>query len=123
MDRNEFEFRKNESKSKMNETIKEQGNRWVNTGKTATAEELSRLGDALHTAANRLHDQNDKFAEWADLAAERVDSVKNYFNEREPQEIMDDVHDFSKRNPYLTVGSMFIAGAALSRFLKSGSGR
>jgi hypothetical protein len=125
MGSNEFEFRKNqsESKSEINETLKEQGNRLVNSGKTATAEELSRLGNAIHTAADRLHEQNDNFAHWADSAAERVDSAKDYFNEREPGEIMDDVQGFSKRNPYLTVVSMFIAGTALSRFLKSGSGR
>ncbi|NLW31074.1 MAG: hypothetical protein GXY77_06430 [Fibrobacter sp.] len=125
MDRSEFEFRKTESESKsdMSESLREQGNRLANSGKTATVEELSKLGNAFHAAADKLHEQNDKFAQWADMAAGRVDAMKDYFNEKDPKGIMDDVQDFSKRNPYLTVGSMFVAGAALSRFLKSGSGR
>ncbi|MDO5575479.1 MAG: hypothetical protein Q4F84_00245 [Fibrobacter sp.] len=125
MDRNESEFHKtkSETKSEINESIRQQGNRLINSGKAITVNELSKLGKAFHAAANTLHEQNGKFANIADMAAKHVDSIKDYFDKREPETIVKDVHKFSKRNLYLTVGSMFIAGAAISRFLKSGSGR
>ena len=109
--------------SQKSETLREQGNRFASSGKDTAVKELSRMGTAFHAAADRLHEQNDYFAGWADTAAERIDNASGYFSEKNPQEIVGDIQDFSRRNPYVTIGGMFIAGLALSRLLKSGSGR
>ena len=108
-------------KQHFKETLSDRGNRFARSGRDVAAQEFGNIGNALHAAADRLSEQNDVLASWVGKAADSLDSAKNFLNEREPQDLMHDIQDFSKRNPYLTVGGMFAAGLALSRFFKAGS--
>ncbi|NLP02744.1 MAG: hypothetical protein GX089_09640 [Fibrobacter sp.] len=122
MDIRDFEDKRSsqEPGSDINRNIREKGNRLASSGKDAAVQELSRIGTAIHKAAEKLYEQDDYFAGWADKAAERLDSLTNYLKEKKSDDIMHDLQDFSRRNPYVTVGVMFAAGLALSRVLKSG---
>lgn len=91
------------------------------TGRDHTVQEFTRLGSALHTAAGKLHESNDYFAGFMDMVADNVDNVSHFIQEREPGDIVNSVQTFARRNPYFTIGGMFIAGLAVSRFLKAGT--
>jgi hypothetical protein len=108
---NRFDFR---------DDLRDRGERLSRSGTNATAQEFGRISNALHVAADKLHEHNDYFAGLVDNLAERSESASKFLTDRQPQEIFDAVQDFSRRNPYLTVGGMFAAGLALSRFLKAG---
>ncbi|NLG19408.1 MAG: hypothetical protein GX556_18965 [Fibrobacter sp.] len=122
MDIREFDDRGNnpEPRPEIREKFSEKSNRFASSGKDATVNEISNIGTAFRAAAGKLHEQNDFLADWVDTAADKLDSVSNYLKDHEPEDILHDVQDFSKRNPYVTVGVMFAAGLALSRVLKSG---
>jgi hypothetical protein len=89
-------------------------------GRDYTAKEFTRLGKALHTAAGELHENHDYFAGMVDTFADKVDDFTHFIQEREPGDIVHSVKSFARRNPYFTIGGMFIAGLAVSRFLKTG---
>ncbi len=93
------------------------------TGKSALAEEVGRIGSALHSAAKRLHEENDTLADWADAAADRADEASTYLQGRSAGDLVETVEDLSRRNPGVAVSVMFLAGFALARFLKAGPGR
>lgn len=89
-------------------------------GRDYTIKEFTRLGKALHSAAGELHVHNDYFAGMVDTLADKVDDFSHFIEEREPGDIVHSVQTFARRNPYFTIGGMFIAGLAVSRFLKTG---
>jgi hypothetical protein len=89
-------------------------------GRDYTIKEFSRLGKALHSAAGELHVNNDYFAGMVDTLADKVDNFSHFIEEREPGDIIHSVQTFARHNPYFTIGGMFIAGLAVSRFLKTG---
>lgn len=89
-------------------------------GRDYTAKEFTRLGKALHTAAGELHEHQDYFAGIVDTFADKVDELSHFVQEREPGDIVHSVKTFARRNPYFTIGGMFVAGLAVSRFLKTG---
>jgi len=112
---------KSHGTNKVRDELYERGDRMANTLKGAVVSELNSFGSALHSAADTLHERNDRFAGWADSISERVDSAKNFINERNPRELANSANEISQRNPGITVGGMFLAGLALSRYLKAGS--
>jgi hypothetical protein len=105
---------------KIDEDIREGRKRVTETGKQAIVREVSNIGDAMHSAAIRLHEQNDYFAGWADRAADSIDSVSRYIEKKETGEIVSAFSDVSRKNPYVMIGGMFVAGLVLSRFVKAG---
>lgn len=115
---------KEESRQKYQEIrndVRGRTDRMARSGRDFTTHEFNRLGSALHAAADKLHENNDYFAGFMDTIANKVDDVSHYIENREPKEILNTVQDFAKRNPYFTIGGMFVAGLAASRFLKTGA--
>ena len=70
MDIRDFEDKRSsqEPGSDINRNLREKGNRLASSGKDAAVQELSRIGTAIHKAAEKLHEQDDYFADWADKA-------------------------------------------------------
>jgi ElaB/YqjD/DUF883 family membrane-anchored ribosome-binding protein len=101
--------------------FQERAKDYLQSGKSSAAHEADRVADAISEAANRLKEQNDFFAPFLNSAADRVHAASRYLQEHDTNTIVDTVRDFSKKNPYLTVGGMFAAGFALSRFLHAGN--
>ncbi|MEQ8821766.1 MAG: hypothetical protein RLY93_16130 [Sumerlaeia bacterium] len=90
--------------------------------KARAAAEVRTFGEALHRAGNRLEEGDDpNIADYAHGAAERLEGVANYLETTSPGHLLDDASDFTRRNPEYVLGGMFLAGLALSRFLKASS--
>lgn len=102
--------------------IREQGASLATAQKERAAEELSHFSRAIHRAAETLHEEGDhNIADYADLTAERIDQATNYLRERELGGLVDDAEEATRRRPELVYGGLFVAGLALSRFLKASS--
>ncbi len=91
----------------------------TSSGIASAATEFRRFGSALHSAADKLQENNDYFAGFMDNIGDKLDNVSNYINERESKDIIHNLQDFAQKNPYLTIGGMFVAGMAVSRLLKA----
>ncbi|KMQ49430.1 hypothetical protein CHISP_3652 [Chitinispirillum alkaliphilum] len=103
--------------------FREKGMEMARSKKGAVVGEMENICNALHAASEQLHDKNDYFAKWVDMAAEKVDSACEFVKKEEPEDVVSAVKDLSHKNPYLAIGGMFFAGLALSRFLKAGDGK
>jgi|GEM_PF-2447014 ElaB/YqjD/DUF883 family membrane-anchored ribosome-binding protein len=91
----------------------------TSSGMNSTATEFSRLSSAFHAAADKLQENNDYFAGFIDNLADKLDNVSNYIKERESKDLLHDLQNFAQKNPYLTIGGMFVTGMAVSRLLKA----
>lgn len=91
----------------------------TSSGIASTATEFGRLGSAFHAAADKLQENNDYLAGFMDNLADKLDNVSNYIKERDSNDLLHNLEDFAQKNPYLTIGGMFVAGMAVSRLLKA----
>lgn len=100
--------------------ISETGESFSNYAKDTIVHEFDSVCAALHTASHTLNADNSYFAGFFDTVSNTADNASRYIRERDPADLLDKARDFSRRNPYVLTGGMFIAGLALSRFLKTG---
>lgn len=62
-------------------------------------------------------------AQYGDAAADRIEKLSTYLNERDMGEIVGEVENFARRNATYFVGGAFLLGVLGARFLKSSSPR
>lgn len=103
----------------MRDDLRNRTEEFTNSGLASTATEIGRFGSALHAAADKLHENNDFLAGFMDNLADKLDNLSSYINERESKDIINNLQDFAEKNPYLTIGGMFVAGLAVSRLFKA----
>ena len=60
-------------------------------------------------------------ADLADGVARYFEGVTTYLGERSPEDLMFDLEDYSRRQPWVVAGGALIAGFVLSRVLKTAS--
>ena len=99
-----------------------QGQAALDGQKHRAADTLHTVGSAVHRAAEKLREErDDNLAGYADALAEEVDRMAGYLEHRPVSELMHDAQAFARRRPEWFLGGLFVAGLALSRFLKSSS--
>jgi vacuolar-type H+-ATPase subunit E/Vma4 len=88
------------------------------------ADSIHGYGSAFHEAAQAFRDENDQnIACYVEAAAEQLDRAADYIGNRSMRDLVDDAHELAQRQPALVVGGAFVAGLAVSRFLKAGRSR
>jgi ElaB/YqjD/DUF883 family membrane-anchored ribosome-binding protein len=107
----------------------------VDRGRGVVADQLgqrsTQLSDQVGSASQtmrRVADQartegNVQQARLAEQAADRGDRVSSYLQEVEPEQLLSDVEDFARRQPWVVAGVGLFVGFALARSLKASSGR
>jgi gas vesicle protein len=84
------------------------------------ASQLQTVGEAVHRAADKFREERDEhIAGYVDAMADEVDRCARYLEQRDAQALLRDTQQFARRNPEWFLGGMFLAGLALSRFLKA----
>jgi len=83
----------------------------------------SNADDVRATARQLEQDGNDAPARIADQAADRVEAVGTWLTESDGEKIINDVEEFSRRNPWAVAAGALALGFAASRALKASSGR
>ena len=101
------------------ERLKEQ----VDQRSTQAGQQVSTVADDVRSVAGELRSQGkDKPAQYAEQAAERVQSVGQWLERSDGDQILNDVENFARRNPWAVAAGGLVLGLAASRFLKASSG-
>src|SRR3954452_10754012 len=101
------------------ERLKEQ----VDQRSTQAGQQVSTVADDVRSVAGELRNQGkDKPAQYAEQAAERVQSLGQWLERSDGDQILRDVEGFARRNPWAVAAGGLVLGLAASRFLKASSG-
>jgi ElaB/YqjD/DUF883 family membrane-anchored ribosome-binding protein len=92
---------------------------------TQAGEQVSSAADAMRQASGQLrNDGKDSVARIVEAVADRSEKLGSYLTRADGDQILRDIEDLARRQPWLFVGSSAVAGFLASRFLKaSSSGR
>lgn len=95
----------------------------VGQQKDQAADKLGSLAGALREAANKLNEgeQSGDFGRYADQAAQQVDKLSTYLRDNDLRGFVRDTENFARRRPDLFLGTTFLAGLMVARFLKASS--
>jgi gas vesicle protein len=90
--------------------------------KTKAAETLSGVASTLHSSSQQLRESNQEGASRAmERAAEGVERFANYLQQTNVDDVVDQVHEFARRQPAAFIGGAFALGFIASRFIKAKS--
>ena len=98
---------------------------WAQADKAAQAatKTIGSLAQAVRRVGEELA-SNDQTpgSRWASKAASGLDDLSGALSNRRPEELLDSVRGFARRNPALFVGGAVLMGVALGRFLRAAEG-
>lgn len=102
---------------------KESGNhlkKMVSEQKSCLAEKLTHFRDAAKAAGEKLSSEDDQAAaKTVNQAASQLDQLTTYITESDPQDLLDDLGELTRKRPEVVFGSMFLVGLGLARFMKA----
>lgn len=103
--------------AKAKTAVTEQKNQ-VSAGLKSVAGSFRQMGGQLRATPepNRI---TDLTSDLTGKAAGTMESVANYFERKDPREMLRDVEGFARRNPAIFFGTAFALGLLAARFLKS----
>jgi hypothetical protein len=102
------------------ESARHQGKEALQQQKSKASEQVSRYSSVVRGVADKFREeQNTSIAGYADGMADQLDRLAGYLSWRDFNGLFDDAQDAARRRPDVFFGSMFVAGLALSRFLKA----
>ncbi len=91
---------------------------------TQLSDQIGSASETMRQVAEQARTEgNSQHARLADQAADRGERVKNYLDEVEPEQLLSDVEDFARRQPWVVAGVGLFIGFAVARSLKASSGR
>jgi hypothetical protein len=103
-------------------TVREHANHLVDDQKTAAADNLHDLSDALRQAADHLARQHQTvITDLARSAADRVEAVAGAVRERDLGTLLDDTRRLAQRQPELFFAGAIALGFLFTRILRSPS--
>lgn len=119
--------RAREARDHAGEKISEAGRRlrerslaMISSRKREAGDHFEEIGAAVHDAANRLRDEgNDNVADWFEIVAEKVDETAGIIRDRDLRQLRSGLERAARDRPGFFLGSLFIGGLAVARFLKA----
>jgi len=99
----------------------QQVNTLMTDQKKRAAERLGTLAGALREAARKLGNDElgGRVGQYAQRAADQVDSMSRYVRTAEVQSFVRDAGQFARRRPEVFIGGAFLTGLLAARFLKA----
>ena len=108
--------------SQVKERATEQLETKISSQKSRAAETLNGVAQTLLSSSQQLRDQQQDGASRAiERAAEGVERFATYLQETNVDEVVEQVHEFARRQPAAFIGGAFALGFVASRFLKASS--
>jgi hypothetical protein len=90
--------------------------------KNKVADSLGGVAHALRQATSARHEPViDTVRPYVDKAADQVERVSSYVQDRSLRDMASDLESFARREPALFLGGAFLAGLVGGRFLKAGT--
>jgi uncharacterized protein YjbJ (UPF0337 family) len=94
----------------------------VDQRSTHAGQQVNTVAQDVRSVADELRSQGkDKPAQYAEQAAERVQSAGQWLEQKNGDELLRDVEDFARRNPWAVAAGGLVLGLAASRLLKASS--
>jgi hypothetical protein len=93
--------------------------------KAKAADAVSSMAESLRKAGEGLEQSQSPLPvhQYVNRAAEQLEQLGSFLNEKEMTEVIGEVENFARRQPALFLGAAFAAGLVAARFLRSsGSG-
>ena len=95
----------------------------VDQRSTQAGEQISSAADDVRSVAGELRTQGkDTPARYAEQAADKAQEVGQRLQNASGDELVRDVEDFARRNPWAVAAGGLLLGLAASRMLKASSG-
>jgi hypothetical protein len=91
----------------------------MNDQKTAGADYLGTIAQAVQRAAGEFQSDVPQAAQYIRQAAGQIETVANAVRQRDVRELVGEVQEFARRQPTLFFGGAVILGFAALRFFKS----
>jgi len=102
------------------EQVAEQATSRAEQGKEQATSSLGQMAGAIRQTSGQLRSQDQTgIAQYVDRAADQVENLSSYLNNRSVTELVGDVERFARREPTLFLGGAFLLGLVGARFLKS----
>jgi ElaB/YqjD/DUF883 family membrane-anchored ribosome-binding protein len=80
------------------------------------------LAEALRRSGNDLGGEgNSSTARLTEQAADRIEQIGTYLEQKRGDDVMRDVETFARRRPWMLAGIGMVAGVAAARFMKASS--
>jgi vacuolar-type H+-ATPase subunit H len=95
----------------------------VDQRSTQAGEQISSAADDVRSVAGELRTQGKNTpARYADQAADKAQEIGQRLQNANGDELLRDVEDFARRNPWAVAAGGLVLGLAASRMLKASSG-
>jgi hypothetical protein len=95
----------------------------VDQRSTQAGQQITTVADDVRSVAEQLRTQGkDTPARYAEQAAEKVQNAGQWLESADGDQILGDVENFARRNPWAVAAGGLVLGLAASRFLKASSG-
>ncbi len=100
--------------------VRDRAHSMANEQKDRAAGKLHDVSEALRSASDACKErQDDRMGHYAAVAADKVDEFSTTLRERDVNALVEKVEDFARRRPEVFLGTAFIGGLAMARFLRS----
>ena len=104
-----------QAKSKLSEQVDQRS--------TQAGQQVGSMAEDVRSVAQELRTQGKETpARYAEQAAERVQSAGQWLERSDGDQLLRDVEDFARRNPWAVAAGGLVLGLAASRMLKASSG-
>jgi hypothetical protein len=104
------------------DTAKEKLREQMDQRSTQAGEQVNTVAGDVRSVAEELRTQGkDKPARYAEQAAEKVESAGRWLEQADGDQILRDVENFARRNPWAIAAGGLVLGLTASRFLKASS--
>jgi hypothetical protein len=99
---------------------KQEAESYFHVKKDAVATTMNDVVEATRQFAKSLREREDStVARYTESVADQVEELTHYVETLNPQKAIRDLEDVARRQPLLFYGGLFLAGVALSRFLRA----
>lgn len=89
---------------------------------TQVGEEAASVAQALRRSSSQLReDGNERLAGMVDAVADRGQRLGEYLRDADGDQLLRDIEEFARRQPWLMVGGSAVVGFLGSRFVKASS--
>lgn len=110
------------SRPRFVERIQERVKSRVSEQKNRATEGLMNVASTVRRMGEPLRGQPyGPAVEYVDGAAQRIEEFAHYLQERNADELVEELRSAARRNPSVFIGAGFVIGAICGRFLKSSS--
>ena len=103
-------------------TLTEKGAQAASEGRSQLCSGLDAIAESIHQSAERLYAENNFLAQPLQSVGNAVSDVSRKMRDKDFNQVLEQTRSIVRDHPAVVLGSLFVGGMALSRFMKSAQG-